>query len=387
MHRRCFELYLKCLKLTGFRNYTSAEVHLGAGPVIVVGDNAAGKSSLLEAAQYSVSGRSFRTSRETEMVMAGACWFRIEVELFAGEQALQRSVSYEPGVGARIDAGGGPQWLPAGSVLCFSPDDLQLIKGPPAARRRFLDEAISRRTPAFHRLALDYQKVLSQRNSFLQRARAGLLPLADIKPWDRQLTQLALKVHRARQSYCLQLAPLFSRACADISGDDDGGAWITYRSQLDRFQVADDKEDVMLSALAEAWQKDMERLSTSVGTHRDDMEFMASGRDLKPFGSQGQQRTAVLSLLLAGRRLEQAAGGRLPLLLLDDVMSELDPDRRRRLMRTLDCVGGAADGPAVGQTIITAADQSLFSDQELEASAVIEVRAGAIVGARADLSV
>ncbi|MHB0866312.1 MAG: DNA replication/repair protein RecF [Thermoleophilia bacterium] len=378
-------MHLTRLKLTGFRNFTAAEVRLGAGPVIVVGDNAAGKSSLLEAAQFSVSGKSFRTSREAEMVMSGADRFRIEVDLLAAGRSLRRSVSYEPGTGARVDAGGGPLWLPGGSVLCFSPDDLQLIKGPPAARRRFLDEAISRRTPAFHRLTLDYQKVLSQRNSFLQRARAGLLPLADIKPWDRQLTQLALKVHQARQSYCRQLSPHFSRACADISGNDDHGTWIVLRSQLDRLDTSRDAEEAMLSALTEAWQKDMDRLSTSVGTHRDDVEFTASGQDLKPFGSQGQQRTAVLALLLASRRMEQEAGGRLPLLLLDDVMSELDPDRRRRLMQTLDC--GETDGPVAAQTIITVADQSLFSDDELEASAVIEVRAGAIVGAGVDMNV
>ncbi|MHB1390249.1 MAG: DNA replication/repair protein RecF [Thermoleophilia bacterium] len=373
-------MYLKRLKLTGFRNFTAAEVRLGAGPVIVVGDNAAGKSSLLEAAQYSVSGRSFRTSRETEMVMAGADGFRIEVEILAAGLSLRRSVTYGPGAGARVDDGGGPQWLPAGSVLCFSPDDLQLIKGPPAGRRRFLDEAISRRVPSFHRLALDYQKVLAQRNSFLQRARAGLLPLAEIKPWDRQLTRLALGVYRARRVYCRELSDHFSTACMDISGDDSQAAGLVYHSQLDRMDTAQDMEDAMLSALAETWQKDMERLSTSVGTHRDDIEFTASGRDLKPYGSQGQQRTAVLALLLAGRRLEQESGAQPPLLLLDDVMSELDPDRRRRLMLTLD--RGEEDGDATGQTIITAADRSLFSDRELESSAMIEVRAGVIVRAR-----
>lgn len=374
-------MYLRHLKLTNFRNYRSGEADLSPGINIVIGDNGAGKTNLLEAAQYGLCGRSFRTTREAEMIGEGSDFFRLEVEVESGGVRRPRAVSFGRG-GTRIDSGGGPRWLPPGSVLSFSPDDLQLIKGPPAARRRFLDDAMTRRRPARHQLTTDYQKVLSQRNSFLQRARAGLVPLAEITPWDRQLAALALKIHKERRRYCENLSPLFGCAYEEISGDGaEGRARVAYRSQLDDCLAENDPEAFLLAALSEAWQRDMEKLSTSVGTHRDDVEFLLEGRSLKPYGSQGEQRTAVLALLLASRRLGRDDGGPQPLLLLDDVMSELDPERRRRLMGALGAAGDP-NGLAPGQVIVTAADRSLFGDEETAASAVLEVREGVLEEAR-----
>ncbi|MBE0429281.1 MAG: DNA replication and repair protein RecF [Thermoleophilia bacterium] len=376
-------MYLRRLNLISFRNYSSAGLELAPGTVIILGDNGAGKSNFLEAVQYSLSGRSYRTCREAEMVKKGAPRFRLEAEIerngSGGGAAFRRTVSFEPGAGVRIDTGGGPNWLEPGSILCFSSEDLQLIKGPPAVRRKFLDEAISRRHPAHHGLVLDYRKVLSQRNRFLQRAAAGLLPLADIAPWDRQLATLALAVHDARQSYCRLISPLFHDAYKELSGEREGPL-LAYRSQISGLAEGD-RETALLRAMAEAWQQDMMRLSTSIGTHRDDMDFDLSGRSLKSYGSQGEQRTAVLAILLAGRRLPVACGGHQPLLLLDDVMSELDPKRRRRLMQALGSRQGYQETTGlsiIGQTIITAADRELFTGEELKAAAVIEVRDGAV---------
>ena len=125
------------------------------------------------------------------MLREGYGFFRVEAEVEHGDAVIKRAVAYDRVQGVRVDPGGGPAWLPPGSVLCFSPDDLQLIKGAPAGRRRFLDDAICLRIPSHHRTLLDYQKVLAQRNSFLHRAKAGLTRLADISTWDRQLAALA----------------------------------------------------------------------------------------------------------------------------------------------------------------------------------------------------
>ncbi|MFA5809734.1 MAG: DNA replication and repair protein RecF, partial [Thermoleophilia bacterium] len=340
------------------------------------GDNGAGKSNLLEAVQYTLCGASFRTSRDSEMVAAEAGFFRTEAEVENGS-VFVRAVSLKRGGGARVDSGGGPKWIEPGSVLCFSPDDLQLIKGPPSDRRRFLDDAISKRNQSYRRQVIDYQKTLSQRNSFLQRARAGLVPLADITPWDRQLASLALRIYETRHLQCQSLSPEFESALTEITGGDEK-AHIELISQIEEATGAPDPEAALVDNYRERWSSDLERLSTGVGTHRDDIDFILDGRSLKPFGSQGEQRAAVLALLLAERNLSWRAGDRRPLLLLDDVMSELDPDRRRRLMGALGINGGSPE-KAEGQVIITAADTGLFSAGELERSRVIYVSSGSFV--------
>ncbi len=380
-------MQLKRLQLNNFRNLHKGAIDFPPGISIVLGHNGAGKTSLLEAAQFASCGRSFRTSREQEMVRAGAPFFRIEAEVGWNGTGLVRSVAYEQGSGVRTDTGGGPNWLPAGEVLCFSPDDLQLIKGPPARRRRFLDEAIGRRRPAYARNLLDYQKVLTQRNSFLQRARAGLVRLQDVSPWDRQLAALAARIHAARAEHCRVLAPCFREAYGEIAGATRATD-VAYVSQLEGLGSGEGLEDRLVSALEERWLDDLERVTTGMGIHRDDVDFRLAGRSLKPFGSQGEQRAAVLALLLADRRLV-AETGEVPLLLLDDVMSELDPERRRSLLAALagngnrGAEGGSAEGAGraagtAAQAIITAADAGLFSEEDLSGASVFEVEDGAV---------
>lgn len=385
-------MILRRLELKSFRSYASAGTALSPGINIILGENAAGKTNLLEAAGYVLCGRSFRTSREAEMVREGGDYWRLEAGLELAGISISRAVAFGQGAGVKVESGGGPTWLAPGSVLCFSPDDLQLIKGAPAARRRFLDEAIGRARPGYQARTLDYQRVMSQRNSFLQRARAGLVPLADITPWDRQLAALAIGIHDARRDYCHRLEPLFALAYRQLSGEERE-AGIFYDSQVPAHGESDERETDLLSALAEAWQKDMERASTAVGTHRDDADFQLEGRSLRPYGSQGEQRTAVLALLLASRSLELISGGTAPLLLLDDVMSELDRDRRRRFMRALKGAGGGEAGAGGegaslgGQVIITAADPGLFDEEELEAAAVLKVGSGGVLAAEVSSSV
>lgn len=356
------------------------------GTTIIVGGNGAGKTSLLEAVRYSVCGRSFRTSRESEMIRSGAGFFRIESVVNSGGMLYERIIGFEAGAGARVNPGGGPRWLPLGSVLCFAPDDLQLVKGPPSVRRRFLDDAATRAYPLYQRLVTDHAKVLAQRNSFLQRARAGRVQLADIAPWDRQLAQMDLKIFAVRREQSERLSPMFGRMYRQICGSPVEAA-ISYRSGLEGFFASEDAHAAMMSALAQTWQKDMERLSTGIGSHRDDAEFLLDGKSLRTFGSQGEQRTAVLATLLASRQAGAEEGGPGPILLLDDVMSELDPGRRRRLMEAI--AGGPSDALTIdtagrqGQVIITAADPSLFSEGELGSSAVLEVEGGVISHAQA----
>lgn len=371
-------MYLKRLNLKNFRNYRYGSAGLSPGTNIIIGDNGAGKTNVLEAVQYGCCGRSFRTSREAEMVAWESQFLRVEALFERESTSVTRAVVFEEGDGARVNAGGGPKWLEAGSVLCFSPDDLQLIKGPPSGRRRFLDDAVTRRRPAHARLCLDYQKVLAQRNSFLQRARGGLVKLADILPWDRQLASLALRVSMARSRYCGELNPHFENAHETITGSGARPV-IRYRSQLETIWEDDEPEAALGGLLQEGWLQDLGRRGTGTGSHRDNFEILLDGKDLRVYGSQGEQRAAVLALLLADCAFACEQGGVQPLLLLDDVMGELDYERRRRLMELL--------AARRAQAIITAADRDYFSAAELDGAEVIEVRAGQVFQSRMETGV
>lgn len=363
-------MYLQQLDIKGFRNYREGSVTLGPGVSIIVGRNGTGKTSLLEAAQYAICGRSFRTAKDAEMVREGEPFLRLSVSLEDGGVERSRQVSLEPGSPARVDQGGGPRWEQPGSVLCFSPDDMQLVKGPPAERRRFLNEAISRRRRSYRQLARDYQKVLSQRNRFLQRARAGISRLADISPWDRQLMSLAFQVHAERSEYCRTLSPGFAAAYSRISGAAETAA-VAYRSQLDSFGGAEDPEAEATRELEQHWSSDLERGATSIGTHRDDVDFLVDGKSMRVYGSQGEQRSTVLALVLGDAGSDGPADSR-PLLLLDDVLSELDPGRRSRLLAVLGNGFGS-------QVVMTAADRNLIPENGSPAAAVMEIGADGLV--------
>lgn len=361
-------MYLERIRLKNFRICREEDISFSRGISIIAGRNGAGKSSILEAAQYAICGRSFRTSRDAEMVMNGEDFFRLQIEGENEKAVFSRAVSLAPGAPARIDSGGGPRWLLPGSVVCFTPDHLQLVKGAPAGRRRFIDEHICRRTPAYRQTMLGYQRVLSQRNSFLQRVRAGRVALSDISPWDQQLAALASEVHGVREEFLTAIEPHYAAALADIAGSESP-AGLSYRSLLSGEMTATDPEEAILAKLREGWAADLERLGSGYGTHRDDVDFMMGDRCLRSYGSQGEQRVAALALLLASRSLACEEGGEPPLTLLDDVMSELDPVRRRRLMTTL---------KDHGQVIITAADRELFTSEEMAGTAVYQAEGGMI---------
>lgn len=361
-------MHLERIRIKNFRNLGDEDVAFPRGLAIIVGRNGAGKSSMLEAAQYALCGRSFRTSRDAEMVTRGEEFFRLQMEGESEGVMFQRTVGFSPGEPVRVDPGGGARWLPPAAVVCFTPDHLQLAKGAPALRRRFIDEQICRRTPAYRQTMLAHQRVLSQRNSFLQRVRAGRVQLTQISPWDQQLASLGVEVFRARSEYCAAADPHFAATYSGIAGVD-AAARFAYRSPLSEAMAAADPEAAVLAKLREGWAADLERLSSGYGAHRDDFDFLLGSRCLRSYGSQGEQRAAALALLLSSRSLTREEGGAPPLVLLDDVMSELDPPRRRRLMSTL---GGC------GQVIITAADRSLFTAAEMEQAAVFVAEGGII---------
>ncbi len=321
------------VQLRDFRTYTRAEAHLGEGLTVVHGPNGVGKSNLLEALYFGCTGRSTRTRNERELVRFGAPAARVVVRLADGPDQHELSIGFEPGQPKRMSADGAPverlidvETRPLLSV--FIPDRLELLKGAPAVRRAHLDQFVAALWPARAADRRTYSQVLAQRNALIAGIRAGRASRASISTWDRQLARHALILREHRAAAVAHLAePFAQRACQlGLSG----AASLDYRP---RSRALD--EDEFVAELQARLPGDLERGFSTHGPHRDELAPLRDGRELRLYGSQGEQRLALLALLLAERTVLARERRRTPLMLLDDVMSELDSERRELLASEL----------------------------------------------------
>jgi DNA replication and repair protein RecF len=325
------------------RSLSDVRVELGEGIVSLIGPNGAGKTNLLEALYFALTGRSFRTSDRRELIPFGDRLARAEAVVRDEDGVEHRflaSISRAEGRRHLLD---GSSAEPAElarhrpPVAVFSPDRLALVKGPPAERRAHLDRYLAARWPARAGLRQRYGQALAQRNALVARLAAGGSG-GDLDIWDSALAEAAEALVSARAEAVAELAPFFAEAADDL-GLAGGGA-IEYAPR------ASESAAEIRAGLAERRDADLRLGRTSWGPHLDELKVAAGDRSLRRYGSQGQQRAALLALLFAEREALLAAHRVAPLLLLDDVMSELDPPRRDRLVKRL--VRG-------GQTLITAA--------------------------------
>jgi DNA replication and repair protein RecF len=403
------------LRLVNFRSYCDATVRFGPGLNVVVGRNAAGKTNLLEAAWFALRGSSPRTRRDEKLITWGEGFSRVELELETGDLGVQQvDVGFAPSQGKRVRWGG----LDIASlddlrgrsqVFIFVPESLLLVKGSPARRRAHLDAFAAALDPQYAAAARDLQGVLRQRNAQLAAVKNGAGPAA-LDPWDAQFARVAAELGRRRRELVEELAEEFSEVAYALA---PAGERFTLRlvAQLD--SVGYD-ESALLDELRARRPGEVSRGLSLFGPHRDDLKFLEvgadaarppvavvdagavglatdgsadrrataevptvvggpvcgpvelprGGRDLRLFGSQGEQRAAVLALLLSEQRLATARTGQQGPLFLDDVMSELDDSRRRLL------VGMLANA---GQAIITTTNRHYFTDAELEQATLVEL--------------
>jgi len=331
------------LVLRGFRSYAAAEVELGAGLTVVSGANGAGKTNLLEALYFGCVGRSCRTANERELVAFGEGVARVEV---TGEDADGRhelSVGFEPGQPKRLSVDGAAvERLQDVStrplVAIFLPERLELVKGGPGVRRAHLDQFVAGLWPARAVTRRRYAQALAQRNALISRIRAGSGSRGSLPAWDAELARHGVALMEDRASAVEALVPRFSARAEELGLS--GEATLSYRPR----SPARDAEE-LARELADRLDSDLERGFTGHGPHRDELALRHAGRELRAYGSQGQQRLAVLSLLLAEREAIAERRDAPPLLLLDDVMSELDAERRARLVEILRA--------GAGQSVIT----------------------------------
>jgi DNA replication and repair protein RecF len=334
------------LILRDFRTYAEAEVQLGSGLTIVTGRNGAGKTNLLEAVYFACTGRSCRTANERECVRFGAALTRLE--LHCEDDAGRRhelSVGFRPGEPKRLRADGAPveRLTDVASrplVSVFLPDRLELVTGAPALRRAHLDQVVAALRPARAATRRAYTAALGQRNALIASIRAGRAGRGSLPAWDAELARHGIALMEDRAAVVEELRPRFAEHAAGLrlSGEPD----VAYRPRS-KGATADE----LAAELAERLESDLERGFTGHGPHRDELVLRRDGRELRAYGSRGQQRLGLLALLLAEREALAASRGTPPLMLLDDVMSELDAGRRARLVALL---------RAGGQSLITTTD-------------------------------
>lgn len=367
---------LRSLRLASFRGYAALDASFGPGPQLVWGPNAAGKTSLLEAVVLLAWGVSHRSTVDQELIRWGSDVGRVEGEIGEGrlEVALVRpgSAAAAGGSRKRVRVNGVARRASAlGAHLravLFAPEDMLLVSGSPTLRRAAIDRLAGQRWPAYADALATYGRALQQRNSLLRLIREEAASRDELRYWDGPFLAAGSEVVAGRQRLLVELAAPLAAAHAEIAPDEAAQAPLGLRYLTNAEPVPDESPtDALARRLRETADKEVWNGTTLVGPHRDDLAFELDGRDLAGFGSRGQQRTAILALKLAELDLLTARDGRPPLLLLDDVFSELDPARRSHLVRRI---------AALPQAFVTTTTLEDLDPALVEVATAWEVRAG-----------
>ncbi len=329
------------------RSLAGVEVVLGDGVTAVLGENGSGKTNLLEALYFALTGRSFRTADRRELIPFSEPIARAEASVRGDGGAERRflaSVSRAEGRrhlldGNAVDPATAARNRPP--VAVFAPDRLALVKGPPAERRAHLDRFAAVRWPSRSGLRQRFGQALAQRNALLARAAASGSAGTDLDSWDATLAKAAAPLIASRAEAVAELAPHFAESATELG--------LEAPASIDYAPRAEGGIEELRAGLSERREADLRLGRSSWGPHLDEVRICLHGRALRRYGSQGQQRLALLALLFAERESLLNSRGASPLMLLDDVMSELDGSRRERLSARLE--GG-------GQALITATDAS-----------------------------
>jgi DNA replication and repair protein RecF len=389
-------MHLRQLALTNFRNYVRLGLNLGPGVTVFHGDNAQGKSNLLEAVHLLATSRSLRATLERELINWAALeteapFIRVEgriarqdgelhVELLIRKDAAEPGGNGTgPGFGKTIKVNGLPsratQLVGQVTVVLFSPEDVALAAGPPAGRRRYMDITNSQVSPLYLRSLQRYNRVLVQRNNLLRQVRERRQPREALAPWDDEQIALGSQVVAQRLRMIEGINARVGEYFRQLSGTQQQLEVAYVPTSLPASTengAGADLAEAFRARLAEVAPRELEQAVSLVGPHRDDFAFRLNGVDLNTYGSRGEQRLAVLALKLAESGFMQAETGERPILMLDDVLSELDPNRRALVLEHT---------ATEGQTLITATNLGDLSDSFQEKAELFQVRAGAIAQA------
>ncbi len=324
------------LRLRNFRNYSELAMQPDEGLCVLTGNNAEGKTNILEAVFLCALGRSHRTSKDSDMIRYGQDGASVHVMLDTRGGTREIACRLMNGERKRLSIDGSAltrsgELLGCLNVVMFAPEDLVLVKGGPAERRRFLDMEISQIKPSYYYTLQRYNAALKQRNVMLKDPES--VDYDQLEVWDSQLAKLGTEIILDRDEFVGDLASIASDIHMRLSDAKE-----ILLLQYEPYTEADDPEYLegkLKEQLSASLEKDLFRGFTSVGPHRDDLGMDLDGTDVRAFGSQGQQRTVVLSLRLSELEIMEQVRGEKPVLLLDDVFSELDKKRQQMLLKAI----------------------------------------------------
>jgi len=333
-------LYLRQLRLVNFRNYGQQQISFYPYFNFIVGNNAQGKTNLIEAIYYLSTGRSHRTTVDKELVRWGNEFFYIKGD--ANEEDSVKSVEIGFSEGKKKVRVNGIQLKKRGELLgnlttvFFSPEELKLVKEGPGYRRKFIDGEILQIKPSYFYVLNNYNKVLFQRNSLLKEIIYKRNLKDTLNVWDKQLASYGAKIIYYRERFIKKLSMLSRLMHRKItSGDEELDIKYKCCVKIKENHNLTDIEEMLIEQLNNRKDKDISIRTSTFGPHREDLEICINGVDARKFGSQGQQRTAALSMKLSELELVKSEIGEYPVLLLDDVMSELDIMRQKYLIENL----------------------------------------------------
>lgn len=382
-------MHLRQLALTNFRNYPKQELKLQPGAVLLLGPNAQGKTNLLEAVFLLATGRSERAEADADYIawptrgdvqpharIAGTA-IRASAPVSVEIVVLGRAGAKGLTASKRFKLNGVPRRasdvVGAITAVLFSTDDMELVRGAPAGRRRYLDVMFSQIDHQYLRALQRYAKLLAQRNALLKRINDGGARADELAYWDEELSRDGAAIFTARAAAVAQLAGAAAAIHARLSGEHEQFALAYEPRCSDAWPAARIIEapagavaSALLDRLRATHPRDIAAGVTLTGPHRDDLSMTLGGEPAAAFASRGQQRTAALALRLAEAQLLHARGGERPILLLDDVLSELDESRRASVLAAID-----AD-----QVWITSADPDRFNADFVAAAQIWQITNG-----------
>ena len=386
---------LKKLKLVNFRNYTSFEQDFTHLKTIIIGQNAQGKSNILEAINILATTESERAERDSDLVY----WNNDHALIFADIE----SKDYEPQIALQINSTGrrklkingvskkAPQADLLGNffAVMFSCDDLYLIKGSPSGRRRWIDSVLFQLNPRYHKLLQDYQKSVTQKNALLKKAQETRMNKKDlieqIDIWNEQMINSGIEVTNIRIELIRDIILLAADFLINISKQSENLSLVYKSTVIAESKNQDSRSssqdsaariqdfltrDLFKAALAKSFDQELARGQSIIGPHRDDLLFLINDRDAKSFASQGQQRSIVLSIKLAELKVFEKQKGEIPVLLLDDVFAELDESRQDYLLHNL---------PENIQIFLTTTHLSNIQKEFLKGAQVLTIEKGKII--------
>ena len=371
-------MYLKTLHLRYFRNYQEQQVEFTAPKTILVGNNAQGKSNLLEAVELLATLRSHRTFRDRDLVQEAEELAQISASLKRDTGISTLNLILRRNGRRTVNLNGENlrrqmDFLGVLNAVQFSSLDLDLVRGGPESRRHWLDTLLIQLEPIYAHILQQYHQVLRQRNAFLKRnietSQGTPVQTEELAIWDAQLATAGTRGIRRRERAIQRLAPIAKKWHANISGSKEI-LQIKYSPNVPLEQNHSEKvQQAFLEKLQQRTIAELHQGTTLVGPHRDEIELTINQTPARQYGSQGQQRTLVLALKLAELQLIEEVVGEPPLLLLDDVLAELDPSRQNQLLDTIQ---------DRFQTIITTTHLGAFDSQWLNSSQILYVKTGKI---------